>query len=149
MARYKSGLAKLRHLFNVQKGVAKHRGIGWDLSFEEWHLIWIESGHLHERGKGRGKYVMARHNDIGPYKIGNVRVCLHEVNNSEAWAEGPRLKVRIAKMKVAQLGRKRGPMPASQREAISKGQIGKKYSAEAIRNMSKGQRRRYGTKEND
>ena len=48
------------------------RGVGWELSFEEWWSVWKESGRWEQRGRGVGLYCMCRKGDIGPYKIGNV-----------------------------------------------------------------------------
>jgi hypothetical protein len=67
------------HAFN-----AKYRGIGFDISFEDWCNIWISSGKWEQRGKGKNKYVMSRHNDIGPYAIGNVSIKSQEENTHEA-----------------------------------------------------------------
>lgn len=56
------------------------------LSFDEWLSIWKTSGHLHERGKGAGKYVMSRINDLGHYELGNVCIKLHVDNIREGIA---------------------------------------------------------------
>ncbi|MEZ0602932.1 hypothetical protein ACAX43_12375 [Paraburkholderia sp. IW21] len=56
------------------------RGIEFNLTFEEWFTWWQETGHYHERGKGQGKYVMARFNDTGPYELGNIYCCTHADN---------------------------------------------------------------------
>lgn len=60
--------------YHSQRHCAAQRGIGWELSFPEWLVIWELSGHLHERGRGSGKYVMARKGDDGPYAVGNVYI---------------------------------------------------------------------------
>lgn len=72
-----------RTAFLRQRASAFHRGVGWALTFEEWVGIWLDSGKWWERGRGRGKYVMARTGDRGPYKVGNVRIDLHENNARE------------------------------------------------------------------
>jgi hypothetical protein len=73
---------KLNHAFLVQRWMAvNRRNVQWDLTFEDWLDIWLQSGHLHERGKGIGKYCMARKNDAGPYAVGNVYITLHQQNN--------------------------------------------------------------------
>lgn len=55
--------------------------IEFKLTFEEWLRIWIDSGHLHERGRKKGQYVMSRKNDIGHYEVGNVFIQLCSENN--------------------------------------------------------------------
>lgn len=54
------------------------------MDFEEWLWVWIESGHLHERGLGANKYCMSRKNDIGHYELGNVRIVTNRENGQEA-----------------------------------------------------------------
>ena len=63
---------------------AKYRNISFEISFDEWWDIWQKSGKWLERGKGKGKYVMARHNDIGPYAVNNVSIKTQEENTHEA-----------------------------------------------------------------
>lgn len=66
------------------KSHAIRRNIPFLLTFDEWAAIWIESGRWEQRGIRKGQYVMARHGDMGPYAIGNVRICTGQENNSEA-----------------------------------------------------------------
>lgn len=70
--------------FNEQRRNADIRGVGWELTIHEWWGLWEESGKWPERGRRRGEYVMARNGDVGPYKIGNVRIATVEENNQEA-----------------------------------------------------------------
>lgn len=69
--------------FKQQRKNARYRGIGFELTFEQWLTIWEASGRLSQRGRGRGLYVMARFNDDGPYKVGNVKIMLNEENSIE------------------------------------------------------------------
>lgn len=78
-AGFKRGETPIRQ-FQVHRASAKERGIEFKLTFEEWDQWWKDSGHYHERGKGIGKYVMARKGDIGPYAIGNLECLLHGDN---------------------------------------------------------------------
>ena len=55
-----------------QKCSAKKRGIDFNLTYDEWYDFWIKSGKAHLRGRGTDKYCMARHNDTGPYELGNI-----------------------------------------------------------------------------
>lgn len=69
--------------FTEQKRNARVRGVEWDLTFAEWWCIWHESGKWSQRGRGRDKYVMARHGDSGAYRAGNVKIIRFDANNSE------------------------------------------------------------------
>jgi hypothetical protein len=71
--------------YDQQRRAAGKRGIGWEFTYPEWRRIWAESGFEHLRGRGRGKYVMARFNDAGPYRANNVVICTCEQNASEAY----------------------------------------------------------------
>jgi len=64
-----AGLAYLRQQRN-----ADARLIEWDLSLTAWWRIWQESGKWELRGRGKGKYVMARLGDSGPYSESNVYI---------------------------------------------------------------------------
>ncbi|WP_175952838.1 hypothetical protein [Burkholderia sp. BCC0405] len=75
--------------FKSQRGRAKNRGIAWDLTFEEWLKIWIDSGKMHLRGRGAGTYVMARIGDKGPYSVENVFICTNAQNVSDAAINRP------------------------------------------------------------
>lgn len=63
-----------KEMFLTQKAVAKYRGIQFKMSFIEWLAIWDSSGHLHQRGRKKGQYVMARYGDQGPYSFNNVEI---------------------------------------------------------------------------
>lgn len=77
-------LAALKSAYKVQKNGAKGREIEFLLTFEEWLKIWVDSGHLYERGRNRGQYVMLRSGDKGPYSVENVRIALNSENVFEA-----------------------------------------------------------------
>lgn len=75
-----------REKFWSQRAQAKARGVPFLLTFEEW-LAWWEafSPNWRElRGRGRGKFVMARLGDKGPYALGNIEPKLHEANMAES-----------------------------------------------------------------
>lgn len=74
--------AKLR--FSQQRCMAGKRGIEWKLTFDEWINWWMATGVYHLRGRGKGKYVMARYSDQGAYELGNIEAKLHGVNIREA-----------------------------------------------------------------
>lgn len=69
--------------YTQQRNNARIRGIDWLLTFAEWWGVWSRSGKWSDRGRGRGKYVMARHGDSGPYQLGNVKIVHFEDNNRE------------------------------------------------------------------
>jgi hypothetical protein len=69
-----------------QKSKAKHRGIEFNLTFEQWWHIWEQSGKWDQRGIRNGQYVMSRIADKGSYAIGNVYIQTVGDNNREAFA---------------------------------------------------------------
>ena len=107
--------------FWVQKACAKRRGIDFKLTFEEWFDIWKRSGHFAQRGCRIGEYQMARHNDAGPYAVGNVKI----VTSGQNWAEVVRKK-----------GRKLPPRSEEHRRRISEALTGRKLSAEHCKKLS-------------
>ena len=68
----------------MHKCVAKQRNVEFMLSFDEWLDIWVNSGHWEDRGAGKGKYVMSRYNDVGPYALNNVFIQPFEKNVLDA-----------------------------------------------------------------
>jgi hypothetical protein len=74
-------LRKLRDAYNVQKKTQARRKpdpnghrIQVTTTFGEWLQLWIDSGKLHLRGNGRGKFCMARRDDLGDYAVGDVEI---------------------------------------------------------------------------
>ena len=114
--------------FVAQRMQARRRGIDFFLTFDEWMGIWAQSGLLSERGKGIGKYNMARFGDTGPYAVGNVFIMRHEENTREG-----------------SIGRTLSP---ASREKVAASKRGKKLSAkciETLRVAKQGNRYRSGT----
>lgn len=70
-------------MFTAQRANSGQRGIDFLLSYEEWLGIWVASGKLSKRGRGKNKYVMARFGDKGPYAVGNVKIITSSKNLSE------------------------------------------------------------------
>lgn len=87
-------LGQLQQAFRQQRAAAADRGIEWNFDFASWLLVWQQSGHLDQRGRGVGRYCMARFGDTGPYAPGNVRICLQEENTSEAFQTKPYVERR-------------------------------------------------------
>jgi len=65
--------------YSKQKEHAKTRGIGFNLTFDEWWELW--QPHYAERGQGG--LMMCRTNDEGAYELGNVRIDTHRNNIKE------------------------------------------------------------------
>jgi hypothetical protein len=62
--------ASPRTLFAQHKANAKTRGIGFELTFEQWMEWWGED--LPKRGRGPLDLQMCRKGDAGPYALGNI-----------------------------------------------------------------------------
>jgi hypothetical protein len=100
-------IKKLRQSYHIQKHSAtKLRGIEFLLSFEEWLQIWLDSGHLHERGKDKDQYCMARYGDRGAYAIGNVRIITNSENSRENLLGKPMKASTKQKLREINTGRK-------------------------------------------
>lgn len=85
------------------KNNAKQRGVEWLFDFDSWLKVWTDSGHFAERGHAKGKYVMARIGDCGPYVDWNVRIVRSEANSCAAIiAENvPRIRDEALRAEVA------------------------------------------------
>jgi len=75
-----------KKIFTKRKTDAKHRGISWELTLEQFIKIWESSGHWHERGTRKTNYIMVRVTadgvyNVGPYAIGNVKIVNRSENN--------------------------------------------------------------------
>ncbi len=88
-----------------QKAKAKFRSIPWEFTFDEWLSVWLNSGRLNERGRCAGKYVMARHGDVGPYSPSNVEIILCEKNASDSRLNHPKT---LFESRAKQVGTGRG-----------------------------------------
>ena len=84
--------------YKQQRTHARERGIGWELSLRDWWRIWSESGKWHERGQGR--YCMIRPGDIGPYKVGNVKIATASENGKDYQSQDRAKKYRFKKKKT-------------------------------------------------
>jgi hypothetical protein len=69
--------------YRIARADAATRGIEFLFTFDEWLDCWERSGHLHERGRCKGQYQMARIGDTGPYAPWNVKICTIEENRAE------------------------------------------------------------------
>jgi hypothetical protein len=117
-------------MFNNAKSSAKQRGIPFLLSYGEWLAVWQESGHLQERGRESGKYVMARNGDAGAYEVGNVSIITGAQNAADAAANGCLAGRRVGKQAspeeleanrrapLRHVSTELGSIPCSYREAV-------------------------------
>ena len=71
-------MKKVKRAFQAHKQNAKQRNIDFKLTFDEWWEVW--KPHFHNRGRGKGQYVMYRTMDKGGYEIGNVYIGTVERN---------------------------------------------------------------------
>lgn len=131
----------LRTVYIVQRAQAKHRNIPFLLTFEEWFKIWLDSGHLHERGCRRGQYVMARFGDKGPYAVGNVAIITSADNlkSRQISAETRKRMSSASKLRKppSYLGHHH---TAEAKEKISAYQLGTRRTAETRAKMSAAKR---------
>lgn len=63
-----------------QKSKAWARRIAWRFTFDTWYGMWLKSGKWSKRGRGPGKYCMARFGDKGPYSPENCFIAPHQKN---------------------------------------------------------------------
>jgi hypothetical protein len=99
-------LKKLKTAFASQKNHARQRGIPFLLTFDEWYKFWFDSGFLHLRGRGIGKYCMARFGDKGPYALGNIKIITFCQNTVEGNIGKPISEKQIVAIKKANTGKK-------------------------------------------
>ncbi len=89
MPRVAAPLQAEREAYSHHKARATFDGIAWEFTFESWHSMWVSAGGFCLRGKGAGKFVMARHGDVGPYSPENVTIKLGAENATEAFENTP------------------------------------------------------------
>lgn len=65
-----------------QKCQAGKRNIPWEFTYETWIEWW--GADIKLRGRGKGKLVMARIGDVGPYSVANCKKITFEANISDA-----------------------------------------------------------------
>lgn len=135
------------HAFKSQKNNAKKRGIAWNLSLVEWADIWKRSGHLSERGLGKGRYVMSRIADQGGYSVDNVVIKTHSENSAESRAMDrargavPLYEYNGEKFTISELSAKCGLIPSTLRQRM------KTWSVEKAVNTPKSSVGRWAVKQ--
>jgi hypothetical protein len=91
---------KLYRDYGIHFRNSKRRGIEFDMSYEEWLLVWTASGKLHLRGRQPGQYCMSRFNDTGGYTVENVEIISIEQNTYDRHAgrsKSPEHRAKLAK----------------------------------------------------
>ncbi len=86
--------------YTTQRLAARRRGIGWELTFEQWLRLWRASGRLADRGVGAGRYCMARDGDRGPYSVSNVSIQLSTVNSRDGLRQRTQLPNVVAQLRT-------------------------------------------------
>ena len=100
---YKSKHALLpRSRYTQQKSHARSRGIGFELTFEQWWSIWQESEKWVQRGKAVGCFCMARNGDVGAYEIGNVAIVEVGANLKDQMNNGAHASHKLSATEVSE-----------------------------------------------
>lgn len=114
--------------YHQQKN-AERRGIKFRLTFEQWRAVWQGSGKLPLRGRGQGKYCMARFGDKGAYEVGNVSIILFDRNSRD-------MRHTPAARKAIGIASSAMPRTKAHRKAIGLAMVGRRFSDESRRKMS-------------
>lgn len=117
-----------KKLYTQQKSNAKHRGIEFLLTLDQWKSIWVASGQWERRGRGIGKYCMCRNNDCGAYELGNVFIDLNTRNISDGNIGKPDSDLTKAKKSAALKGKPK-PWVAGEKNPMHRPEVKAKMSA--------------------
>jgi len=110
--------------------------VEFKMTFGQWYDIWDESGRWADRGTFAGQYVMARHNDIGHYEVGNVSIILSVENTRQASIGRTFKHTDEAKRKISEAGQNR-VVTAETREKMRQASLGQVCSEETKLKLSK------------
>lgn len=114
--------------YTQHKSNAKTRGVEFLFTFEQWRDWWIATGKWEQRGRGRGKYCMRRHGDVGPYSIDNGFCGTNEENVRDGnigKVMTDETRALIAKANKGKLH----PWSASERNVMHRAEVKAKMSA--------------------
>lgn len=64
----------LRRSWNLARGQALHRLQSWDISWEDYYQLWIDSGLVDCRGRGRMDYQLCRRDPYFGWTLDNVEI---------------------------------------------------------------------------
>lgn len=76
-----------RYAYHNLKSSAHKRGIGFELSFEDFMEFCAITGYLEMRGKNPNSLTIDRRFTDQPYRIGNIRILGHYDNSSHQYEE--------------------------------------------------------------
>lgn len=120
---------RLGYSYKEQRRNARSRGFKWQISKLDYMRIWVESGHVGEQGRGRGKYVLARKDRFADFTEDNVYVAefaavirslrLRREDRPAEVVGVYRLYPGLAKSWVAQAHKKQIGLYATQAEAAA------------------------------
>lgn len=110
--------------YRSQKSKSKKRNIGFHLTFDEWLDWWLNTGHYHDRGRGKEKYVMCRYGDMGDYSLDNI-YCDKSCNNISTAMIGN--KHVLGKRYSPEVNKSKGSPGASNCKAVRVKVLGKVY----------------------
>lgn len=85
----KRAVASPSGIYLNKKKEAAGRRIEWEFTFPTWWKVWQDSGKWAMRGRGKGRYCLARYGDTGPYSPTNARVITNEANAAESFENHP------------------------------------------------------------
>ena len=63
---------ELRAAFRCSKAAARHDGIDWQLTFDEFYEWWTQEDRWSRRGRTAGRISMARLDARGPFALHNL-----------------------------------------------------------------------------
>ena len=75
----------MKHFTYQRRHAEVIRDIPFELTFEQWLQLWLDSGKWEERGRGGDKYCMCRIGDNGPYAVDNVFIATNSQNTSDGF----------------------------------------------------------------
>jgi hypothetical protein len=84
-------IKNMKTAYSLHKSVARNRGIEWFFNFITWADWWNRQkgfDWMNKRGTTKGKYVMARKGDKGPYAVWNVECKTVEDNHRDRTLNG-------------------------------------------------------------
>ena len=74
-----------RYAYDNLKASARKRGIGFELSFEDFMEFCCVTGYLEQRGKENHSLTIDRIKNDQPYRIGNIRILPYYDNVSHKY----------------------------------------------------------------
>ena len=130
-------LRKAKRRYWEHRDHAKRRNVPFEISFEDWLKIWLDSGHWLERGPKGNQYCMSRFKDQGSYAVGNVFIQTNAGNISDSHKDIDKAKSRYEKNGQAHKGLKKPKQSEESNKRRSESLKGTIFSEERRVNISK------------